>query len=163
MEVQNNSVIRLWALIYGFNCDFLGCLQISERDMCLMKLDTVFLIVCSCSHEVHCKIKFGHVRKFPCLLQRDAACSPDSREVGGGRYRDLERKPRENTGIYMNEVQGRFRPALLLGKHATGHRPPAHRVWLDWTATVPQPQNGSTLFVIEISCLSVSIAGHKNV
>jgi len=39
------------------------------------------------------------------------------------RYRDLERKRRENTGIHMNEAQERFRPALLLGKHATGHRP----------------------------------------
>jgi len=70
-------------LIYGVNCELLGCLQISERDLCLAKLDTEFLIVCFCSREVHTKFKFGHVRKFPCLLQRDAECSPDSRKVGG--------------------------------------------------------------------------------
>lgn len=56
-----------------------------------------------------------------------------ARPPKSGRYRDLERKPRENTGIHMNEAQERFRSALLLGKHATGHRPPARRMWCGWT------------------------------
>jgi len=82
-----------------------------------------------------------------------------ARQPKSARYRDMERKPRGDTGIHMNEAQERFRPALF---RQARYRPPARRVWLDWTATVPQPQNGLALFFIEISCLSVSTAGHKN-
>ena len=62
---------------------------------------------------------------------------------------------------YPHEWSSGALPACTVVRQAR-YRPPAHRVWLDWTATVPQPQNGRTLFVIEISCLSVSVAGHKN-
>jgi len=35
-----------------------------QSDMCLTKLDTEFLIVCSCSREVHCKINLGTCESF---------------------------------------------------------------------------------------------------
>jgi hypothetical protein len=52
-------------------------------------------------------------------------------------------------------------PACFVVRQAR-YRPPARRVWFDWNTTVPQPPNGLALFIIVISCLSVSIAGHKN-
>jgi hypothetical protein len=70
----------------------------------------------------------------------------------------MERKPRENTGIHMNEAHERFRPALLLGKHATGHRPLCV-VGLDCCMSTSTEWS---CVVIEISGLSVSIGGHKN-
>jgi len=70
-------------------------------------------------------------------------------------------KETEREHRYPHEWSSGALPAWAVVRQAR-YRPPARRVWLEWTAAVPQPQNGLALFVIEISCLSVSIAGHKN-
>jgi hypothetical protein len=76
-----------------------------------------------------------------------------ARQPKSGRYRDLKRKQREHR--YPDECSSGALPVCAVV-------PPARRVWLDWTAAVAQPQNGLALFVIEISCLSLSIAVQKN-
>jgi hypothetical protein len=126
----------------------------------LTKLVTACLIVCSCSAEMYCKIKFGHLRKFPCFLQRDAACSPDSRR--SGQYRDLERKPRTPVSTRMNLGSA---SGLRCCWASTLPAPPC--VWLDPTATVPQPEIVVLCVLLKAVvcvcvCVCVFMACHQN-
>jgi hypothetical protein len=70
-------------------------------------------------------------------------------------------KETEREHRYPHEWSSGALPVWTVVRQAR-YRPPARRVWLEWTPTVLQPQNGLALFVIDISYLSVSIAGHKN-